>query len=115
MISSCDPLLSRNIFPPPQQYIVFSYSWFSQLQRPALLKTAESAEAPLALTCSVLDEKQAMQSTEATQGGSEGVGEGERSDRCKEGGREGGGQGGMLEYRAATNRRKCGQRHIVSL
>lgn len=67
MISSCDPLLSRNIFPPPQQYIVFSYSWFSQLQRPALLKTAESAEAPLALTCSVLDEKQAMQSTEATQ------------------------------------------------
>lgn len=67
MISSCDPLLSHNIFPPPQQYIVFSYSWFSQLQRPALLKTAESAEAPLALTCSVLDEKQAMQSTEAKQ------------------------------------------------
>lgn len=48
---------------PPRQFIGFSYSY---IQWPAFPKTAESAGAPLALTCSVVDETHPMQTNRET-------------------------------------------------
>lgn len=56
-----------------------------------LLKTAESAGAPLALTCSVLDEMQAMQrkgETTGREGGRRRKWQEEWKDRYRDGGRE---------------------------